>query len=211
MCMKTLGPRLKSLRQSHGMTQQEVADFCGGIKKASVSAWESGKARPTLDALILLKSLYRVSIDDLIDGTTIPRDDHEKRDLYRVPLVDWSHIDDKESISVYESGQITYIPCPERHSDRAYAVAVPGHSMTSLQGRSYPEGRIIICEPDLADSAKSGQRVIAKTESGIVMFKELVEEDGRRWLRSLNTDPQYIPITCDFVVLAVVISSYIPE
>jgi transcriptional regulator with XRE-family HTH domain len=60
-----LGMRLKAARESVNLTQQAVADRFG-VKKGTVSAWETGEGCP--DALVLkaLAKLYGSSADGLL-------------------------------------------------------------------------------------------------------------------------------------------------
>ena len=210
--MDKLGPRLKQYRLNKRLTQQEVADYCGGLKKAAVSAWESEKARPTIDAIMKLKDLYHVTLDELLLGNKVHSGSGEHA-VTRVPLIDWADVANfTEELSVLEGFNGSFVPCAVPHSSQSYALTVKGESMTAPTGRSYPSGRVIICDPLLADDVETGQRVIARLHnSNSITFKELVNEDGRRWLRSLNPEPHYAPITEEFTVLAVVIASHIPE
>lgn len=94
-------------------------------------------------------------------------------------------------------------------SGRAYALRVRGDSMTAPHGKSYPEGAIIIVEPERR-SPVNGERVIAKLDgSSDVTFKVYKEEDGRRWLQPLNA--QYEPIREPFNVLGTVIGKWEDE
>lgn len=56
---------IKRLREAAGLRQYELADLMG-VKQASVSAWESGKAKPTAANLEKLASILNCSIDALL-------------------------------------------------------------------------------------------------------------------------------------------------
>lgn len=60
-----LGERLKTLRKVAHLTQTQVADKLG-IKKATVSAWETGRNMPDPFALRQLAKMYGVSVDALL-------------------------------------------------------------------------------------------------------------------------------------------------
>lgn len=60
-----IGQKLKASREAKGLTQQEVADKFG-VKKATVSAWETGAGAPDAMRLRSLARLYDVSADALL-------------------------------------------------------------------------------------------------------------------------------------------------
>lgn len=57
--------RIKDLREDHDMTQDELADKLG-VSKRTLVRYESGKSEPTISSLIILSSLFDVSIDYIV-------------------------------------------------------------------------------------------------------------------------------------------------
>ena len=55
---------LKELRESHALTQTEVAAHCR-VTVTTVSAWERGTAKPRLVHIRDLAKLFNVSIDEI--------------------------------------------------------------------------------------------------------------------------------------------------
>lgn len=53
------------LRKANGLTQAELAEKIGYTQTA-VAAWESGRNTPRLGDLIALKTLYNITLEDLI-------------------------------------------------------------------------------------------------------------------------------------------------
>lgn len=208
--MRNLPKRLRALRQKQGLTQEELATLLD-IKKASVSAWENGKSAPKLENMDALRSLYKVPVDEIIYGYASAPKIANICDT--VPVILWKDVALGKYYNLKDSGVVKgRVPIAVPHSEQTFATVVVGHSMTNDSSRSYPEGRIIFCDPSLKDKVITGQRVIARViSSGIYTFKEYVSEDGIRWLRSLSQQPQYQPITEPFEVIAVVIGSHIPE
>jgi transcriptional regulator with XRE-family HTH domain len=63
--LEQVGPRLQALRVRRGETLAEVASVTG-ISKSTLSRLETGQRRPSLELLLPLARMYRVSLDDLI-------------------------------------------------------------------------------------------------------------------------------------------------
>ena len=56
---------LKSMRESHGLTQDELAERVH-VTRQAVSRWETGETQPNTDTLRLLSRAYDVSINTLL-------------------------------------------------------------------------------------------------------------------------------------------------
>ena len=63
--------RLVDLRKNAGLSQEELADAIG-VSRQAVSKWERCESSPDTDNLIELARLYKISIDELINGTDRP-------------------------------------------------------------------------------------------------------------------------------------------
>lgn len=61
----SFGRKLQKLRRQKGLSQEELAQECG-VSRQAISKWEAEQAMPELDKLILLSTLFDVSIDYLI-------------------------------------------------------------------------------------------------------------------------------------------------
>ena len=59
---------IKKIRESRGMLQYELANRMG-VKQASVSAWESGKAMPSAENVIKLADILECTVDALLGRT----------------------------------------------------------------------------------------------------------------------------------------------
>lgn len=60
---------LQKLRLKAELTQVDVAHELH-VDRSAVAKWESGKARPSIDLLLPMARLYRVSIERLIEILT---------------------------------------------------------------------------------------------------------------------------------------------
>ena len=63
--MNQLGERLKTLRKEKGMTQTELGSMIN-VTKVSICCYEKGIRFPSLDTLIDLSEVFKVSIDYLL-------------------------------------------------------------------------------------------------------------------------------------------------
>lgn len=61
--------RLKELRESRGMTQQDVAEAIH-VTKGAVCQWENGTRIPGLSTALMLADLFRVPLDTLLGRAT---------------------------------------------------------------------------------------------------------------------------------------------
>jgi len=132
-----------------------------------------------------------------------------------VPLIslvqagNWSAIAD-----TFQPGDAEeWLPCPRRHSSKTFCLTVKGDSMHSPGAKpSYADGDIIFVDPEMA--AQVGDRVVVRLDDkDEATFKQLMEEDGRRYLKALNPDwkPRYIEINGNATICGVVIGKWVPE
>ncbi|HET7013238.1 MAG TPA: XRE family transcriptional regulator [Streptosporangiaceae bacterium] len=89
-----IGPRLRDLRRSRGLTLEALAAGTG-FSVSTLSRLESGRRRPTLDLLIPLARAHRVALDQLVaaPATGDPRVHlkplHRDRGSVLVPLTQY--------------------------------------------------------------------------------------------------------------------------
>ena len=62
-----LNTQIKKYRTSLGMSQEELAEKVY-VTRQTISNWENGKSYPDIHSLLLLSSLFQVSLDQLIKG-----------------------------------------------------------------------------------------------------------------------------------------------
>lgn len=204
--MKTdLAKRLSQARHHAGLTQAEAADRCGWSNQSRIGNYESTSSQrePRLDEIELLAKIYGVSFSWLATGTgsmqsTTPTGINEEPAQYgqpiarKIPLLTWKEIagntskkTDGESILVDHASSTPFF-C---------ALKVHGDSMVNPHGKpSIPEDAIIIADREAV--ARSGDLVIVKIgDQEEAIFKQLVIDGGKRYLKSLN--PLYPLIALD--------------
>lgn len=64
--MESLADTIKDLRNSHQLTQEDLATLCQ-VSHVAVSKWETGKSMPDITLLPILARIFEVSIDELLN------------------------------------------------------------------------------------------------------------------------------------------------
>lgn len=59
--------KLQIIRKNHGFTQEELAGKLN-VSRQAVAKWESGKNYPDIHSVLLLSSIFNISLDQLIKG-----------------------------------------------------------------------------------------------------------------------------------------------
>ncbi len=77
-----INEKLRELRLSRGLTQDEVAEYLG-VSSQSVSKWERGLQSPDIKLLPMLAVLYRTSIDSLFNMESFWDEKHKNDFLSR--------------------------------------------------------------------------------------------------------------------------------
>jgi transcriptional regulator with XRE-family HTH domain len=63
---KIVGNRIRSLRESKGVSQQVLAAICN-FEKGNMSRIEAGRTNPTLSTLYKISQALEIKITDLVD------------------------------------------------------------------------------------------------------------------------------------------------
>ncbi len=73
-----IGRFIQSLRKEKNLTQQELADIIGVTDRA-ISKWENGRGLPDYSLLRPLSDALGISINELLNGERIKKEEKEKR------------------------------------------------------------------------------------------------------------------------------------
>lgn len=71
-----LGEKLKELRKERNLKQEELALILN-VDRTTVSNWERGEKQPSIDILIKLRSIYGVTLDEIVGL----KNDNSKSDI----------------------------------------------------------------------------------------------------------------------------------
>lgn len=92
----------------------------------------------------------------------------------------------------------------------AFALKVRGDSMVDPGGRSYPDGCLIVVDPDR--KAKPGERVVVRLATAEeAIFKQLEFDGAQYFLKPLNPRYPLLPMPADAKIVGVVVMTVIPE
>ncbi|WP_421205389.1 LexA family protein [Aeromonas enteropelogenes] len=171
--------------------------------RVAISKWLSGDSLPEVKRLGEISQIIGKSVQWMLTGEDSNLEELSDQ-VGLVPVISWV-----QAGNFCSNGDIPLpqevderIPSPVRVGGRAYAVRVKGDSMVSRDGgRSYPEGTVLIVDPDVAPDA--GRRVIARIGDETT-FKELVRDAGEWFLKPLNPQYKLIPVTEEVVICGVV-------
>jgi len=61
-----IGQRIRTLRESKGITQQDLAAACN-FEKTNMSRIEAGRTNPTISTLYKISQALEISISELVD------------------------------------------------------------------------------------------------------------------------------------------------
>lgn len=123
----------------------------------------------------------------------------------RVPLIAWPDAG-LPAKNLLDSHPLRYLKCPIEHGKQTFCIVVKNDAMTANYGKSYPVESVVFIDPSLANNAHQGHRVFARLSNGEFVFKELAEDAGKLFLRSLNQ--QYPPTFEQFEIIGKIIGKW---
>ncbi|MGE6139875.1 LexA family protein [Aeromonas rivipollensis] len=200
--------RLNDALEARGFNERGRAGKLRGMLRdapsiVAVRKWLSGENLPEVKRLGEISQIIGKSVQWMLTGEDSNLEELSDQ-VGLVPVLSWV-----QAGAFCSSGDIPmpedvdeWIPSPVRVGGRAYSVRVKGDSMVSRDGgRSYPEGTVLIVDPDVTPDA--GRRVIARIGDETT-FKELVSDAGQWFLKPLNPQYNMIPVTEEVIICGVV-------
>ncbi len=95
---KIIGTRIKQLRKENNLTQTELGYKLDVIKQ-TISSWETGISSPSNETIIIMSSLFGVSVDYLL-GNDVPKETSVK------PKEETSNTDKQEEHTTHKEKQL---------------------------------------------------------------------------------------------------------
>ncbi|HHR5902405.1 TPA: LexA family protein [Providencia alcalifaciens] len=200
-----IGERLKSIRESRGLSQAQLAKLCGYSAASRIGNYELGERKISADDALVISEALGVSPAELMFGAQ----SDQVISNYEYPLLTKIQAGafTENSNSYTEKDAIAWIPTAKKASDRAFWLEVEGHSMTAAQGGkpSFPEGMLILIDPK--EPVNVGDFCIARLNGNEFTFKKLIRESGQTFLEPLNPKFDLIPINENCEIIGKVIKS----
>lgn len=194
--------RLKAIyelkKNTLGLSQEAIADALGVGQSAIASLLNGVNALNPKNAAAIARALM-VNVEEFSPSIAA-----EISEMYRsvgshkgavthyeYPLFSSVQAGEFAEVGSYTSRDAkAWVSTTKKASRLAYWLEVTGHSMTAPQGSkpSFPEGMLVLVDPELSGEVKSGDYVIAILHNQDATFKKYVVEDGTAWLEPLNDD-----------------------
>lgn len=194
--------RLKAARKHAGLTQAELAKRLG-INQTSISDLERGKSASSshTTSIAVECGVSPYWLESGKGEMTAVAAVRELETVYQTgsykeyPLISavqagaWHEVVDEFQPGDAEEWHGT----TKNAGPAGFWLKVRGDSMTSPAGKSFPEGMLILVNPDLG--VEPGHYVVAKlVDTQEATFKQLVEDAGAKFLKPLNPAWPMIPI-----------------
>lgn len=154
-----LGDRIRSLRESKGLSQQELASMIP-VSQAVLHRLETGQAK-TSGKLVEIATALGVTAEYIQTGKGFINDSPSSS---KIPILSWGEIkkwvllEEKYPLLKEESREFISSPKQDINSKSAYALKIMGNSMQGESHESFNIGDYIIVDPDKQE--KSGDFII---------------------------------------------------
>lgn len=190
--METLGTRLKALRKTKKVTQQQLADAIG-VSKTSVIYWEKDDNIPKHDSLMALSKVLSVTPDFLLIGKTHGIPDTNISAPFPIsgrliPVISWVQAGSWTTVDSVPTGTQfeEWLPPNPKCGKNGYGLQVSGESMLP----DFRPGDKIYVNPDFqVNDLKTGDLVIVSCEGDkAATFKKLIVETDNMYLQPLNPE-----------------------
>ena len=204
-----IGERLKSIRESKGFSQAQLAKLCGYSSASRIGNYELGERKISADDALRISEILEVSPAELMFGSQ----SEQVISNYQYPLFTKVQAGafSTEFNSYTQKDAVSWIPTAKKASERAFWLEVEGQSMTAPPGGkpSFPEGMLILVDPD--EEVEFGDFCVARLLNDEFTFKRLIREGGVEYLEPLNPRYDLIPINGNCTIIGKVIKSQWPD
>ncbi|NBL79471.1 helix-turn-helix domain-containing protein [Proteus sp. G2672] len=206
---EVIGERLKSIRESRGLSQAQLAKLCGYSAASRIGNYELGERKISADDAIVISEALGISPAELMFGS---QSDQVIKN-YEYPLFTKVQAGafSTEFNSYTQKDAVSWIPTAKKASERSFWLEVEGQSMTAPPGGkpSFPEGMLILVDPE--EEVEFGDFCVARLLNDEFTFKRLIRDGGIEYLEPLNPRYDLIPINGNCTIIGKVIKSQWPD
>ncbi len=204
-----IGERLKSIRESKGLSQAQLAKLCGYSAASRIGNYELGERKISADDAMIISEVLGVSPAELMFGSQAEQVVRN----YSYPLFTKVQAGcfTENGNSYTDRDAEDWIPTAKKASNKAFWLEVEGHSMTAPQGGkpSFPEGMLILVDPE--EDVEFGDFCVARMLNDEFTFKRLIRDGGVEYLEPLNPRYELIPINGNCQIVGKVVKSQWPD
>ena len=204
-----IGERLKSIRESKGFSQAQLAKLCGYSSASRIGNYELGERKISADDALRISEILEVSPAELMFGSQ----SEQVISNYQYPLFTKVQAGafSTEFNSYTQKDAVSWIPTAKKASERAFWLEVEGQSMTAPPGGkpSFPEGMLILVDPE--EEVEFGDFCVARLLNDEFTYKRLSRDGGIEYLEPLNPRFDLIPINGNCTIIGKVIKSQWPD
>ena len=206
---EVIGERLKSIRESRGLSQAQLAKLCGYSAASRIGNYELGERKISADDAIVISEALGISPAELMFGSQ----SEQVIKNYEYPLFTKVQAGafSTEFNSYTQKDAVSWIPTAKKASERSFWLEVEGQSMTAPPGGkpSFPEGMLILVAPE--EEVEFGDFCVARLLNDEFTFKRLIRDGGIEYLEPLNPRFDLIPINGNCTIIGKVIKSQWPD
>ncbi|MGE1855037.1 LexA family protein [Morganella morganii] len=204
-----IGERLKSIRESKGLSQAQLAKLCGYSAASRIGNYELGERKISADDAMIISEVLGVSPAELMFGSQAEQVVRN----YSYPLFTKVQAGcfTENGNSYTDRDAEDWIPTAKKASNKAFWLEVEGHSMTAPQGGkpSFPEGMLILVDPE--EDVEFGDFCVARMLNDEFTFKRLIRDGGIEYLEPLNPRYDLITINGNCQIVGKVVKSQWPD
>jgi SOS-response transcriptional repressor LexA len=170
-------------RKRLAMSEQQFAD-AAGVSRGAVQQWERpGGTAPKRSNQRRVAELLGVSVAELMSGGSNVSPGFDVR--AEVPLISDVQAGNYTVIDNFNPNDgLERVPVTIAIKRHTFALRVQGDSMVGDSIDSFPEGSLLIVEPEM--QAVPGDYVIALNSENQTTFKQLIRDGGELFLKPLN-------------------------
>ncbi len=206
---EVIGERLKSIRESRGLSQAQLAKLCGYSAASRIGNYELGERKISADDAIVISEALGISPAELMFGSQ----SEQVIKNYEYPLFTkvQAGVFSTEFNSYTQKDAVSWIPTAKKASERSFWLEVEGQSMTAPPGGkpSFPEGMLILVDPE--EEVEFRDFCVARLLNDEFTFKRLIRDGGIEYLEPLNPRFDLIPINGNCTIIGKVIKSQWPD
>lgn len=201
-----IGSKLKELRKSLGLTQEELAEIINkkygtSISKGMISKWENDKEEPRMDSMRYLVDFFNASLDELLGIKIVKAGSGINQNNIKMPFFGNIAAGALSTIEPVTNGNVKYIHIPKEllgkdiFSNNLFMLKVNGESMNKI----IPNGSNVICKAVNINEIKDGDIVIFSYDNEFSMKRFRRDPKNKLLIFSPeSTDPKFYDIVIPY-------------